>query len=108
MLCPDAHFKIDGYQFLLFKKDRNAKGGCKIVFIRHGLIATRLEIFEIKTAEKICIELIFSQRKWCILFIYKPPKITKSLFFEEVSKTLSQALNKYDNILIAGDFNIDI
>ena len=48
-----------------------------------------------------------SKRKWHIFFICKPPKITKSSFFEEVSKTLSQAVNKYDNILIAGDFNID-
>ena len=48
------------------------------------------------------------ERKWCIFFIYKPPKITKSSFFEEVSKTFSQAVNKYDNILIVGDFNIDI
>ena len=35
---PDAQFKIDGHQFSPLKNDRNAKGGGKIVFIRHGLI----------------------------------------------------------------------
>ena len=66
---PDAQFKIDGYQFPLFKKDRNAKGGSKIVFIRHVLVVKRFKIFETKTAEKICIELTIFKRKWCISFI---------------------------------------
>ena len=35
---PDSLFKIDGYQFSTFRQDRNAKGGGKIVFIRHELI----------------------------------------------------------------------
>ena len=35
-------------------------------------------------------------------------KSQKVHFFEEVSKTLSQAVNKYDNFLIAGELNIDI
>ena len=35
---PDAQFKIGGYQFPPFRKDRNTKGGGKLVFIRHGLL----------------------------------------------------------------------
>ena len=42
------------------------------------------------------------------LFYYKPAKITKSSFFQEVSNTFSQAVNKYNKILTAGGFNIDI
>ena len=53
----DGQFKVDRYQFPPFRKDRNAKDGCKIVFIRHVLIVKRLKIFETKTAETICIEL---------------------------------------------------
>ena len=37
-----------------------------------------------------------------------PPKHDKKFFFQELSKTISQARNKYDNILIAGDLNIDV
>ena len=35
---PDSLFKIDGYQFSIFRQDRNVKGDGKIVFIRHELI----------------------------------------------------------------------
>ena len=105
---PDSQFKVDGYQFPPFRRDRNAKGGGKIVFIRNGLIVKRLQTFETKTAETICLELTINKKKWCVLFVYRQPRMAKNLFFEEMSKSLSQIINKYDNILIEGDFNIDI
>ena len=42
------------------------------------------------------------------IFTYRPPKYDKKVFFQEISKTISQAINKYDNILVAGDLNIDV
>ena len=65
-------------------------------------------MFEIKSAETICIELTISKKKWCILFAYRPPKYEKRSFFEEVSNTLSAVTNKYENILLAGDLNINL
>ena len=78
-----------------------------MVFIRKELLAKRLEDFETKSTETICIELVISKRKWCIIFTYRPPKYDKKVFFQELSKTISQAINKY-NILVAGDSNIDV
>ena len=71
---------------------------------------TVLDIFENKTSKTICIELTISKGHWCIFFIYKPPKIRKSSFFEGMSNTLSQTVtvNKCENIFIAGDVSIDI
>ena len=79
-----------------------------MVFIRKELLAKRLENFENKSTETICIELLISKRKWCIIFTYRPPKYDKKVFFQEISKIISQAINKYDNILVAGDLNIDV
>ena len=31
----------------------------------------------------------------------------RKILFQELSKAVSQAMNKYDNILVAGDLNID-
>ena len=31
----------------------------------------------------------------------------KKVFFDELNETLNKAVNKYDNIFIAGDLNID-
>ena len=36
-----------------------------------------------------------------------PIERSKLTFFNEVSNTLSKAVNKYDNILVTGDLNID-
>ena len=99
---------IKNYQFLPFRTDRNKKRGRKMVFIGKELLAKRLEDFKTKPAETICIELLISKRKWCIRFIYRLPKYNKKVFFQEWSKTVSPAINRYDNILVAGDLNIDV
>ena len=66
---PDAQFKINNYQYQPFRRDRNSKGGGKIVYIRQGLISKRLSKFESKGIETICIELTISKKKWCILLV---------------------------------------
>ena len=77
-----------------------------MVFTRKELLAKRLENFETKSTETICIGRLISKRKWSIMFTYRPPKYEK-VFFQETSKTLSQAINKC-NILVAGNLNIDV
>ena len=42
------------------------------------------------------------------MFTYRPPKYDKKVLFQKLSKTISQAITKYDNILVAGDLNIDV
>ena len=61
---PDSQFLIENYQFPPFRRDRNSKGGGKIVYVRQGLISKRLKNFE----STICLELTISKKKWCILF----------------------------------------
>ena len=104
---PNHQFKIEGYQFLPLRRDRNSKGGEKIVFVREGLIAKQMKNFETKNAETICLELTIVKIKWCILFAYRPPNTDKEEFFDEISVSLNKILGKYDNIILAGDLNID-
>ena len=63
--------------------------------------------FEMKNAETICLELTIVKKKWCILFAYRPPNTDKEEFFDEISVSLNKILGKYDNIILAGDLNID-
>ena len=79
-----------------------------MVFIRNELLAKRLEIFKTNSAKTICIAFLISKRKWRIIFTYWPPQYDKKVFFQELSKTISQAINKYDRILVAGDSNINV
>ena len=104
---PDHQFKIEGYQFPPFRRDRNSKGGGKLAYLREGFIAKRIPKFETEKAETIWIEITIAKKKWCILFAYRPPNFSKTEFFEEISVTLNKALNKYDNLLLAEDLNIN-
>ena len=57
---PDQQFKIEGYQFPPFRRDRNNDGGGKIVFVKDGLLVNRLTEFETNISETICLELTIS------------------------------------------------
>ena len=73
-----------------------------------SFVGKRLPHCESPSIESICIELTISKRKWCILLAQHPSTINKGEFFKEISNTLSKALKCYDNIVLAGDFNIDL
>ena len=61
-----------------------------------GLITKRLENLETKLSETICLELTVSNKKWFILFAYRPPQENnKYVFFNELNETLNIALNIY-------------
>ena len=63
--------------------------------------------FETINAETICLELTINKRKWCILFAYCSPNTNKDDFFSEISISLNKTIDKYDDIVLAGDLNID-
>ena len=106
---PNSLFKIDGYIYPPYRRDRDRHGGGKMVFVKEGLITKRIENFETKLSETICLELTISNKKWFILFAYRPPQENnKFVFFNELNNTLSKAMNSYENILVIGDLNIDV
>ena len=78
-----------------------------MVFAREGFIAKQMKNFETKNAKTIWLELTIVKKKWCILFAYRPPNTDKEEFFDEISISLNKILGKYDNIILAGDLNID-
>ena len=53
---PYHQFKIEGYQFPPFRRDRNSKGGGELVYLREEFIAKGIPKFEMEKAETICIE----------------------------------------------------
>ena len=48
---PDHQFKISGYQFPPLRRDRNSKGGGKIVFVCKGFIVKHMKNFDNKNTE---------------------------------------------------------
>ena len=103
---PTAQFQIDGYHYPPFRRDRPQRinsthfGGGKIVYVKEDLISDRLEKYETTHAETICLDLTIQERKWFILFAYRPESIDRKLFFDELNKTLSKASKRIMNILL--------
>ena len=64
----------------------------------------------VKQSDKIqciCSEFAISKSKWICFSIYRPPVSSNlTTFFEELTKVLSKAVLKYENIILMGDFNI--
>ena len=64
--------------------------------------------FETNKSETICLELSISNKKWFIMYAYRLPNgRNKKDIFDEFNETLDEAVNKCDNIFIAGNLNID-
>ena len=62
-----------------------------------------------KNLECICSELPISNIKWICLRIYRLPNSQNLVhFFNELSDSLSKANESYENVIVVGDFNIDI
>ena len=74
----------------------------KIIYVKNGLLVNRLNGFETNILEQT-----ISNKKWFIMFAHRPPIKSKLTSFNEVSSTLNKVVNKYDNILVAVDLNID-
>ena len=105
---PSAQFIISNYA-IRNRRDRDKNGGGLIEIVRKDFITKRLKDYETQIYETICSEFTISKRK-CIYFsVYRPPSYNNLIiFFEELTKSVCKALNTYDDIIIMGDFNIDI
>ena len=101
------NFLISNYQKPL-RKDRNENGGGLMQFVRKGMVCNRIPSLEPQSLEIICSELVVNKTKWIIYSLYRPPEISNiDLFFENLSTSLNNALDKYGNVILMGDINID-
>ena len=60
---PNSRFILEIFSFPPFRRARNSTGGGKLVYVKQGIIAKRLENVETKFCETICIELTISKKK---------------------------------------------
>ena len=70
----------------------------KMVFIRKESLAKRLENFETKLTETICIEFLTFTRKWCIIFINRSPNQKKNKKKKQINKSKLVSIKTNDFI----------
>ena len=105
---PSAQFHIGAYE-IRNRRNRNKSGVGLIEFVKKGIISKRLKDLETNLSETICTEIPISKKRWFCMSVYKPPSSSNmDTFFAESTTSLSKAVNKFDNLIIMGDFNIDI
>ena len=100
-------FLMNNYQTPM-RRDRNEFGGGLMQYVRKGVVCSRVFLFEVASLELICSELTVNKKKWIIYSIYRPPEPRDlDSFFSALSISLNSALDKYDNVILMGDININ-
>ena len=107
---PDSQFVIEGYYHPAhFRKDRTAHGGGLIVYVRNGIPVRPVKTFEPPNQEIICLKITINKRKWLIYSFYRSESFSDlTTFLEELKKSIDKAINKYENIVLQGDINVDM
>ena len=62
--------------------------------------------FNFSSLEILILEVYQNNIKWLFLGVYKPPKQNDIEFLNRIGTILDYYSQKYDNVTIAGDFNI--
>ena len=101
---PESQFKIPGYSSP-FRLDRHQNGGGIMVFVREDITAKFLS-FEDKPIEALFIELNFRKKKWLLSCSYNPNKNNISNHLQRLRNSLDLYSEKYENIILIGDFNV--
>ena len=89
-------------------ENRNEFGGGIMLCVRKGVVCNRVPILETRSLELLCSELVVNKKKWIVYSIYRPPDSSNiDAFFTDLSIKLNSALDKYENIIVVCDINID-
>ena len=79
------------------------------MLVGRGIICKRISDFKLSFSKCIYSEHTILKFRWLCFSIYRPADFGNlSIFYEEISVSLSKAILKYQKIIIMGDFNIDL
>ena len=80
-----------------------------VVYVKTGIPVKRVHALEPANLEVICFEITTAKRKWLIYSFYRSETFTQlPKFSEELKKSVDMAINKYENIILMGDINVDM
>ena len=105
---PEAQFYIEGFR-TPFRLDRNKHGGGILLYVRNNIDATLLtdHVFP-DNIEAFFTEIKVNTCKCLLSCSYNPNRINVSADLDQIWKALDVYSKKYENILLMGDFNVDV
>ena len=111
--------KIDGTfptsQFLMsnfsnvYRLDRNDKGGGIMLFVKDNLITFPVSGFcFLEKTDIFCVELNLRKQKWLIFCCYNPHIHLMKDHLQQIKNAIDYYSKSYENIILIGDFNVEI
>ena len=102
---PDSHFYIKGFR--LYRKDRHRFGGGVFIYVKRGLMVTRMHDLERHEVESITLWVQTPRRakKVRVIGIYRPPGLLKATWEHEIDSILLRSTQRYKSIMLIGDLN---
>ena len=105
---PNSQFIINGFSepFRFNRSVNGDKGGGVLIYTREDIPCKQLLDHSFpEDIEGMFIELNFRKCKWLLGGMYHPPKQRDNYFFNCLGNALNIYNNRYDKILLVGDFN---
>lgn len=98
---------LPGYN--LFRKDRDTRGGGLVVYVMSLLKCKMLEpLGDTPALEQLWLEINIKQYKLAIGVVYRPPNLHMEHLSEMEAVVRFLDMNGFTNIIILGDFNINM
>ena len=105
---PVNQFYLNGYN-VPYRNDRNTNGGGILVYIRDDIRSRIIECENLPSSfEGLVIELSFNLKKWLLICSYNPHRNSIKEHMRVLSCCLDQNIQKYENIILMGDYNAEI
>ena len=92
-----------------FRLDQNKNCGGILLYIRSNITSTKLSRYKIKNQIEAFFVEIGIRNSICLLCCsYNPSKLQIASNIQEISNGIDAYCKKYENILLMGDFNVDV
>ena len=105
---PTSQFLMSGYSNV-YRLDRNDKGGGIMLFVKDNLITFPVSGFCFSEKKQIfCLELNLRKQIWLIFCCYNPHKHLIKDHLLQIKNAIDFYSKSYENIILIGDFNVEI
>ena len=105
---PESQFLIEGFS-KPFRLDRTAKGGGILLYIREDIPCRCIKQTTLNNSfEGFFVELNLRSKKWLLGCSYNHHKENIASHLSNASTALDKLCRDYENIILLGDFNVEV
>ena len=105
---PESQFLIEGFS-TPYRLDRTAKGGGILVYIRQDIPSKYIKKLTVNESfEGFFVEINLRSKKWLLGCSYNPHKEKIISHLNNLSTALDKLCTNYENIILLGDFNVEV